>query len=105
MNQFISQPQILCLSQNLFLSGTFISLFVQFKSTYPEIYHHLGVRPPTGVLLHGPPGTGKTLLTNAIAGELGVPFLKVSAPEMVSGFSGQSEKRIRALFADCVHTE
>jgi ribosome biogenesis ATPase len=67
---------------------------------HPEIYQHLGVRPPTGVLLHGPPGTGKTLLANAIAGELGVPFLSVSAPEIVSGFSGQSEKRIRSLFLE-----
>jgi len=50
--------------------------------------------------LHGPPGCGKTRLAHAIAGELDVPFFKVSAPEIVSGMSGESEQRIRELFAD-----
>ena len=73
---------------------------IEHPIRHPEIYRHLGVRPPTGVLLHGPPGTGKTLLAYAIAGELGVPFLSISAPEVISGFSGQSEKRIRSLFQE-----
>jgi SpoVK/Ycf46/Vps4 family AAA+-type ATPase len=30
--------------------------------------------------------------------ELGVPFLKISAPEVVSGMSGESEAKIRELF-------
>ena len=72
----------------------------------PEIYTHLGtshfsflpialgITPPRGILLHGPPGCGKTLLAHAIAGELGVPLIKVSAPEIVSGMSGESEEKV-----------
>lgn len=75
---------------------------VEYPLTHPEIYKHLGVNPPAGVLLHGPPGCGKTLLANAIAGELKVPFMKISAPEIVSGMSGESEEKVRKLFADAL---
>ncbi|CCM04672.1 uncharacterized protein FIBRA_06858 [Fibroporia radiculosa] len=67
---------------------------------HPEIYIHTGVQPPRGVLLHGPPGCGKTLLANAIAGELGVPFINISAPSIVSGMSGESEKTLRDTFEE-----
>ncbi|XP_031837266.1 nuclear valosin-containing protein-like smid isoform X2 [Nomia melanderi] len=65
---------------------------------HPEIFKQLGISPPRGFLLHGPPGCGKTLLAYAIAGELGIPLLKVAAPELVAGVSGESEARIRDLF-------
>lgn len=65
---------------------------------HSEIHTHLGITPPRGVLLHGPPGCGKTMLAGAIAGELGVPFVSVSAPSVVGGMSGESEKRIREIF-------
>jgi ribosome biogenesis ATPase len=68
--------------------------------THPEIYSHLGAEPPRGILLHGPPGCGKTMLAHAIAGELGVPFFMIAAPEIVSGMSGESEAKIRGLFND-----
>ncbi|XP_021102093.1 nuclear valosin-containing protein-like isoform X5 [Heterocephalus glaber] len=69
---------------------------------HPEVYHHLGIVPPRGVLLHGPPGCGKTLLAHAIAGELDLPLLKVAAPEIVSGVSGESEQKLRDLFEQAV---
>lgn len=65
---------------------------------HPEIYLTTGIDPPRGVLLHGPPGCGKTSIANALAGELQVPFLSISAPSVVSGMSGESEKKIRELF-------
>lgn len=65
---------------------------------HPEVYEFTGVPVPRGVLLHGPPGCGKTLLANALAGELGLPFLSISAPSIVSGMSGESEKKVRELF-------
>lgn len=75
-----------------------IRQLVEYPLVRPELYRHLGVDPPRGVLLQGPPGCGKTHLANAIAGQLGVPYFRVSAPELVSGMSGESEGRIRDLF-------
>lgn len=63
-----------------------------------DIYQHIGCDIPRGVLLHGPPGCGKTMLANALANELGVPFISISAPSVVSGMSGESEKKLRELF-------
>ncbi|XP_065171878.1 nuclear valosin-containing protein-like isoform X2 [Atheta coriaria] len=75
-------------------------LLVHIK--HPEVYRQIGISPPRGFLLHGPPGCGKTLLANCIAGELQVPLLKVSAPELVAGVSGESEERIREMFERAV---
>ncbi|CAN7939516.1 unnamed protein product [Ixodes hexagonus] len=71
---------------------------------HPEVYKKLGVVPPRGFLLHGPPGCGKTLLAHAIAGELEIPMIKVAAPEIVAGVSGESEERIRELFDKAVNS-
>ncbi|OCF43299.1 ribosome biogenesis ATPase [Kwoniella heveanensis CBS 569] len=65
---------------------------------HPEIYQHTGVPRPRGVLLHGVPGGGKTQLVKCLAGELGLPFINVSAPSIVSGMSGESEKTLRDTF-------
>ncbi|EFA78457.1 AAA ATPase domain-containing protein [Heterostelium album PN500] len=72
---------------------------IEYPINHPEVYRHLGADPPRGILLHGPPGTGKTLLANAIAGELKIPLISISAPEIASGLSGESESKIRGLFA------
>lgn len=66
----------------------------------PEIYTASRIQPPRGVLLHGPPGCGKTMLANAFAAELGVPFIPLSAPSIVSGMSGESEKALRDRFEE-----
>ncbi|XP_016425431.1 nuclear valosin-containing protein-like [Sinocyclocheilus rhinocerous] len=69
---------------------------------HPEVYQRLGVVPPRGFLLHGPPGCGKTLLAQAVAGEVGLPMLKVSALELVSGVSGKSEQKLQELFEQAI---
>jgi ribosome biogenesis ATPase len=77
---------------------TQIRQLIEYPLAHPELFAHLGIHPPRGVLLRGPPGCGKTHLANAIAGQLNVTYFKVSAPELVSGMSGESESRIRDLF-------
>jgi ribosome biogenesis ATPase len=76
---------------------------IEVMFTHIELFIHLGTQPPHGVLLHGPPGCGKTLLAHAIAGELDVPFYKVSAPALVGSASGDSERSIRSLFEQATH--
>ncbi|KAI0974782.1 P-loop containing nucleoside triphosphate hydrolase protein [Xylaria arbuscula] len=56
------------------------------------------IKPARGVLIHGPPGCGKTMLAKAYAASLGVAFISVSAPSLVAGMSGESEKKIRELY-------
>ena len=67
---------------------------IEYPLTHPEIYNHIGIDPPRGILLHGPPGCGKTLLARAVGGEIGVPLISISAPEIVSGMSGESEEKV-----------
>ena len=76
---------------------------IEYPLLHPELYVHLGIEPPHGILLHGPPGCGKTLVANAIAGELDIPLLSISAPELITGMSGESEQRLRQLFTDALH--
>ncbi|KRZ32940.1 Nuclear valosin-containing protein-like [Trichinella pseudospiralis] len=75
-----------------------------FHMMHPEVYEKLGIRPPRGFLLYGPPGCGKTLLAHAIAGEFELPLIKITATEIVSGISGDSEKKIRNLFTKAILT-
>jgi SpoVK/Ycf46/Vps4 family AAA+-type ATPase len=55
-----------------------IKELVIYPLMYSSLYAHLGVCPPCGILLNGPSGCGKTLLANAIAGETGLNYFKVS---------------------------
>lgn len=66
----------------------------------PEIYSTSKIQPPRGILLHGPPGCGKTMIANAFAAELGVSYITLSAPSIVSGMSGESEKALRDYFEE-----
>src|SRR6185369_11362358 len=61
---------------------------VELPLRCPQIFRHLGIAAPKGVLLHGPSGTGKTLLARAVAHETGVTFLSISGPEIIQKFYG-----------------
>ena len=53
---------------------------------------------------YGPPGTGKSRGAEALAGELGMPFLKVDLAELESKFMGETAKNLSALFAEAQDT-
>ena len=73
---------------------------IEWPMKYSNIFEYLGVKPPRGILISGPAGTGKTQLALAICGENpDIPFYKLNGPEIVSGLSGQSEEKIRNIFA------
>ncbi|HDN02172.1 MAG TPA: AAA family ATPase, partial [Candidatus Bathyarchaeota archaeon] len=71
---------------------------VELPMRHPELFRHLGIEPPRGVLLHGPPGCGKTLLAKAVANESNATFLPINGPEIMSKFYGESEQRLRDIF-------
>lgn len=65
----------------------------------PEDFEKVGIKPVRGILFYGPPGTGKTLLARVIANEAEANFISIKGPEVNSMWHGESEKRIRAIFA------
>jgi len=73
---------------------------VELPLKHPELFRHLGIEPPKGILLHGPPGTGKTLLAKALANEIGAYFITINGPEIMSKFYGESEERLREIFKE-----
>ncbi|MEM4700207.1 MAG: CDC48 family AAA ATPase [Candidatus Nezhaarchaeales archaeon] len=73
---------------------------VELPLKHPELFKHLGIEPPKGVLLYGPPGTGKTLLAKAVANESGAHFISINGPEIMSKFYGESEERLRQIFKE-----
>jgi len=71
---------------------------IEWPIKYPNIYRHMGAKPPKGILLYGLPGTGKTLLAKALAHESEVNFISVKGPEFLSKWVGESEKAVRETF-------
>ncbi len=73
---------------------------VELPLKHPELFKHLGIDPPKGVLLYGPPGVGKTLLAKAVANETDAYFIAINGPEIMSKFYGESEQRLREIFEE-----
>ena len=73
---------------------------VELPMRHPELFEKIGVDAPKGVLLHGPPGTGKTMIAKAVAGETNAHFISISGPEIMGSHYGESEGRLRKIFAD-----
>lgn len=71
---------------------------IELPLRFPEVFTHLGIEPPRGVLLYGPPGTGKTLIARAIASETKASFFHVNGPEIINKYYGESEAKLREIF-------
>ena len=65
----------------------------------PEAFEGYVKKNGGGLLLYGPPGTGKTMIAAAIANEIGAKFCSVKPSDLLHQGAGQSEKSVRALFA------
>jgi transitional endoplasmic reticulum ATPase len=58
-----------------------------------------------GLLLSGPPGNGKSVFAEALAGELGFNFIKLSVQDLTSRWINESPVRIQEAFQDAVSSE
>lgn len=73
---------------------------IELPMKFPEVFRTLGIESPKGVLLYGPPGTGKTLIAKAVAAETDVHFIHVNGPEVMNKYYGESEAKLREMFAE-----
>ncbi len=65
----------------------------------PEVFEGYVRKSGGGMLLYGPPGTGKTMIAAAIAKEIGAAFCSVKPSDLLNQGVGNTEKAVRALFA------
>lgn len=79
---------------------------IEHPVRHAELYRHYGEKPTKGVLLYGPPGCGKTMFGKAAAsvlaqlhGAKAASFMSIKAPELQSGWVGETERTIRDIFA------
>ncbi|KAA0148767.1 hypothetical protein FNF31_07324 [Cafeteria roenbergensis] len=70
---------------------------VELPLKHPVLFTTMGVRPPSGVLLHGPPGTGKTMIAKALENETGVRMLVINGPSIVAG---DGAKGLESVFGE-----
>ncbi len=72
---------------------------------HKDIYEKYGKKVGGGVLLYGLPGTGKTMFAQAVATELNAKFFNIKCSDIMSKWYGESEQRIKKLFAEARKNE
>jgi proteasome-associated ATPase len=84
---------------------------VELPYLHADLYREHKLPPPKGVLLYGPPGCGKTMIAKAVAANLAERlsekrgerikgyFLNIKGPELLDKYVGETERRIREIFA------
>jgi len=63
-----------------------------------ELLRSHGLEPRHRLLLIGAPGNGKTSLAEAVAGELGVPVLRVRYDAVIGSYLGETAARLGRVF-------
>ncbi len=71
--------------------------YVELPLTNPDLFERYEMETGKGMLLFGPPGCGKTHIMRAASNELDVSMQIINGPELVSGFAGESEAKIREI--------
>ncbi|XP_002166795.3 ATPase family gene 2 protein homolog A [Hydra vulgaris] len=72
---------------------------VQLPFENSLLYKECGINLTHGIIFYGPSGTGKTHLANAFVNELsGVSLTKISGPEIISKYYGESEQNLKKIF-------
>lgn len=71
---------------------------IEVPLMYKDALSEIGARPIKGVLFTGPPGTGKTMLARIVAGEAESAFYRISGPEVLTKWFGESEETLRKVF-------
>lgn len=76
------------------------------RAVPPDLAKRLNLQHNKGILLFGPPGTGKTLIARQLGKLLNSVEPKVvNGPEILDKYVGESEKKVRELFADAERDE
>ncbi len=76
---------------------------IEIPLRFPQVYAHLGITLPRGVIFHGPPGVGKTHLALAAANEIDAHCFYINGPEIVSSQFGETETNLREIFHEAGH--
>ncbi len=71
------------------------------RGAFTEEARRFGLPAPKGLLLVGVPGAGKSRACLAIAGELGLPCVRLDAGRLYDKFIGESEANLRRTLATC----
>lgn len=64
----------------------------------PGLFQRFRKKAGGGVLLYGPPGCGKTLIARAIAGECSAEFYSIGISDVLSAYTGESERNLALIF-------